>query len=112
MQAVRKERVQVKRFANNTSAVDGRSEQRFAERRSWSERRDSNLSGTTGQFPQKLALSRMNQRVAHDSHFDQHEAKPRFREEALSYGVIHSEWKTRLGFNQQSPLLRHHLARP
>jgi len=30
----------------------------------------------------------MNQRVAHDSHFDQNEAKPRFCEEVLSYGVI------------------------
>jgi len=32
----------------------------------------------------------MFQRVTHDSHFDQHEAKPRFCEEALSYRVMQS----------------------
>jgi hypothetical protein len=30
----------------------------------------------------------MNQWVTYDSHFDQHEAKPRFCEAVLSYGVI------------------------
>jgi hypothetical protein len=54
----------------------------------WSERRDSNPSGTTGQFPLKLAYFRMNQWVTYDSHFDQHEAKPRFCEEVLSYRVM------------------------